>query len=95
MRQQRAMTASDYDFLLPRFLFRPEVTLRINLDTATVEMLRDRVLRSKLNMIAPDVEFGPRCATYRADYFSFGWGNSPSGRTVRRKFEYWRWTEGV
>lgn len=34
---------------------KPEVTLRVNLDTCTLDMLRDRVLRGKLGMLEPDV----------------------------------------
>jgi hypothetical protein len=39
---------------------RPQVTLRINIDTATLQLLQDKVLRGKLGMISPDVVCGGR-----------------------------------
>lgn len=42
---------------------RPEVTLRINLDTATLLLLQDKVLRGKLGMLSPDVMCGGRCVS--------------------------------
>lgn len=41
---------------------RPEVSLLINVDTATLGMVQDRVLRAKLGMVQPDVVWNGKYA---------------------------------